>query len=61
MQTINQFIEKIALDEEEILIKHFAKRPRRYRCQSTDPYDIEKSPIQINEDGSYIVDGKISI
>ena len=26
-----------------------------------DPYDIEKSPVQINEDGGYIVDGKISI
>ena len=26
-----------------------------------DPYDIEKSLVQINEDGSYTVDGKISI
>ena len=26
-----------------------------------DPYDIEKSPVSKNNDGSYIVDGKISI
>ena len=26
-----------------------------------DPYDIEKSPVSRNDDGSYIVDGKISI
>ena len=26
-----------------------------------DPYDIEKSPVQISKNGGYIVDGKISI
>ena len=26
-----------------------------------DPFDIEKTPIEMTEDGSFIVDGKISI
>jgi len=42
----NKFIYKISLDEEAILKKNYASKKRRFKCQSTDLYDIEMHKIE---------------
>ena len=41
----NQFIEQLSSEEEQILINNFGKKVRKFRCQSSDPYDIEMHKI----------------
>ena len=57
----NGLIDKLALDEEQQLKVNYSKKRKRYRCQYTEPYDIEiyrienlqfkiDNPIQLGSD-----------
>lgn len=42
----NQLLSELSVDEEQLLIENYTKKPKKYGCQSKDPYDREVHKIE---------------